>query len=88
MHKSILYISPTKHGRIHDKKQIDKTHILHFIPESVGVFVDSGFQGVQHIHKNTYIPKKSSKKNPLTKEQKEENHLISSIRVVVENAIC
>ena len=84
--KKILYISPTKHGRIHDKKQIDKNHIIHFIPETVDVFVDSGFQWVQHIHKNTYIPKKATKKNSLTKDQKEENHSISRIRVIIETS--
>lgn len=87
-HKKILYLSPTKNGKLHDKKQIDKTGIIHVIPKTVEVFVDSGFQGIQHIHTNTHIPKKNSKRNPLTEEQKEENHIISSIRVVVENTIC
>lgn len=86
--KKILYLSPTKNGKLHDKKQIDKTNIIHSIPEKIEVFVDSWFQWIQHIHKNTYIPKKRTKKHPLSQEQKEENHLISSIRVVIENAIC
>lgn len=86
--KKILYLSPTKHGKLHDKKQVDKTTIVHSLPEEVTIFVDSGFQWIQHIHKNTFIPKKNTKKNPLTQKQKEENHIISSIRVVVENAIC
>lgn len=86
--KKILYLWPTKHWKLHDKKQIDKTNIIHSIPKWVDVYVDSWYQGIQHIHKNTYIPKKNSKKKPLTPEQKEENHIISSIRVVIENAIC
>lgn len=86
--KKILYLSSTKNGKLHDKKQIDKTGIIHSIPKKVEVFVDSGFQWIQHLHTNTYIPKKNSKKNPLTLEQKEDNHIISSIRVVVENTIC
>jgi len=32
-------------------------------------------------------PKRGSKKNPLTSKEKENNHLISSIRVRVEHAI-
>ena len=86
--KKILYLSPTKNGKLHDKKQIDKTNIIHAIPKKVAVFVDSWYQWIQHIHTNTYIPKKNSKKHPLTQEQKEKNHLVSSIRVVVENTIC
>ena len=38
-------------------------------------------------HKNTEIPKKRSKKNPLTKEDKKENRKISASRVLVENVI-
>jgi DDE superfamily endonuclease/Helix-turn-helix of DDE superfamily endonuclease len=86
--KKILYISPTKNGKLHDKKQIDKTTIIPHIPDEVTVLADSGYQWIQKVHPNTYIPKKNSKKNPLTREEKDENHLISSARVVIENAIC
>lgn len=86
--KRIGYISPTKHRKIHDKKQLDTTTIIPHIPEEVPIFADSGFQWLRNNHRNSYLPTKNSKKHPLTKEQKEENHIISSIRVVVENAIC
>jgi hypothetical protein len=86
--KKILYISPTKHGKLHDKKQIDKTTLIHSIPSTVGIFVDSGFQWIQHHHQNLFMPKKNSKKQPLTQKEKDENHIISSIRVTIENAIC
>jgi DDE superfamily endonuclease len=42
--KRILYLSPTKNGKLHDKKQIDKTTIIPHIPEEIDIFVDSGFQ--------------------------------------------
>lgn len=32
--------------------------------------VDTGYQGLQKKHLNTEIPKKRSKKNPLTEEDK------------------
>ena len=39
------------------------------------------------IHANSEIPLKSTKKTPLTKQQKKENHRLSSSRVLVENVI-
>ena len=39
------------------------------------------------MQSNTKLPKKSSKKKPLTKEEKEQNRKISSQRVVNENVI-
>ena len=49
--------------------------------------VDTGFQGIQKIHSNTEIPKKRSKKHPLTKEDKLRNRQISPARVLIENII-
>ena len=48
---------------------------------------DTGYQGLKKLHSNTVMPKKKSKKTPLTKEDKENNRLISSQRVTVENII-
>ena len=49
--------------------------------------VDTGYQGLQKIHKNTRIPKKKTKKNPLTVADKKSNHALSSDRVFNENVI-
>lgn len=49
---------------------------------------DTGYQGLQKIHLNAELPTKSTKKNPLTKEEKLKNREISSKRVLVENVIC
>ena len=43
--------------------------------------------GIQKIHSNSTLPKKKSKKNPLTKEDKRNNRKLSSKRVLNENAI-
>jgi hypothetical protein len=83
--KKILVISKTKSGRRHDKRLLDKMILK--IPDNVTKLVDSGFQGLDKIFPNVLIPKKNSKKNPLTSLQKEENRIISSFRVVVEHAI-
>ena len=53
----------------------------------VQVIVDSGYQGLQYIDSNTLLPKKKSKKNPLTKEDKKNNTEIASQRVRNEHAI-
>ena len=50
--------------------------------------MDSGYQGIGKIHKRTEIPKKKSKKKPLSKEEKQQNRKISSERVKVENVFC
>jgi hypothetical protein len=49
--------------------------------------VDTGYQGISKIHPNVMIPKKRSKKNPLTIDDKLRNKAISSERVTVENII-
>jgi len=49
--------------------------------------VDTGYQGIEKIHNNSEIPKKKSKKKPLTKQDKKENQRISSIRITIENII-
>ncbi|MBL0310176.1 MAG: transposase [Bacteroidetes bacterium] len=47
--------------------------------------VDADIKGYK-VHPNTEMPKKS-KKNPLTKTDKQRNQRISSSRVVIENII-
>lgn len=48
---------------------------------------DSGYTGIKKLQKNSRLPKKSSKKKPLTTEEKKQNREISSERVVNENVI-
>ena len=48
---------------------------------------DSGYQGLQKIHTNTELPKKRTKKQPLTTDDKKKNREISSKRVLNENVI-
>jgi hypothetical protein len=83
--KRILLISTTKSGRRHDKRLADKIDIFRAIPKDVDVMVDTGFQGAKHPR--LLMPKKGSKKRPLTQDEEENNQIISSCRVVVEHAI-
>ena len=85
--KHILVLSPTNSGRRHDKRLADKYSIITQLPHDIPLYVDTGFQGVQKIHPYCHMPTKSTKKHPVTREQKELNQLISGIRVVVEHAI-
>jgi len=59
---------------------------VHFAKD-VKCLADSGYQGMHNIHENSELPKKNSKKSPLTKGDKRENRRISSIRVAIENVI-
>jgi hypothetical protein len=43
--------------------------------------------GLSKIHANSKLPKKKTKKHPLTKEDKIENKKLSSQRVINENVI-
>ena len=85
--KKVLLVTPTKHGRVHDKKLSDKNMIASRIPEEVSLLADTGFQGIQKIHENTLIPKKKPRGGFLTEAEKAWNKLISSVRMVVEHAI-
>lgn len=87
--KRILYLSPSKNGKVHDFKQTQKTELLDNIPINTNVWVDKGFQGIKNkVPPNqVYIPHKKPRGKELTREQKAENQIISSIRIVVEHAI-
>ncbi len=49
--------------------------------------VDTGYQGLQKRHAQTAIPKKRTKKHPLSKEDKNNNTSLAQERVLVENVI-
>lgn len=85
--KQILALSPTKHGKVHDKKQLDKSTILNKIPECITVYADTGYLGIQHQHENTLLPHKRPPKGVLTDEQKWWNREVSKVRIKVEHAI-
>jgi len=55
--------------------------------ESAIALTDTGYLGLQKVHSNTLMPKKKSKKNPLTQEDKQRNKELSSQRVLNEHVI-
>jgi hypothetical protein len=72
-------------GKKHDFKLFkdNKTPFL----ETQSILVDSGYTGILNILPNALIPKKKSKKHPLTTKDKEDNRDILKTRIVVENVI-
>lgn len=70
-------------GRQHDFK-LFKSKRLPLIREKK-VLVDNGFLGILRYHRNSTLPHKKTKLNPLTKEQKKENRKLASDRVFSEN---
>lgn len=86
-YRRIGLLSTSKSGRRHDKRLLDKADFIRHLPPQVCVWADTGFQGLSKQHPHTVMPIKASKKNPLTPEQKQDNRVISGIRVVVEHAI-
>lgn len=85
--KRILILTPSKHGRAHDKRLADKSHLARGIPSRVSILADTGFQGLQHAHPNILMPAKKPRGGFLTDAQKAMNRLISSCRMPVEHAI-
>jgi len=72
-------------GKRHDFRLFKESRVrLH---PTIKALTDTGYQGIQKIHANSELPKKKTKKNPLTKENKKNNKKLSSERVLNENVI-
>ena len=61
-------------GRKHDYRLFKESKT--FIHDTIKAQVDTGYQGLQKKHLNTEIPKKRSKKNPLTEADKKKSAYI------------
>lgn len=83
--KKILSVCFDK-GSVHDFNIFKNT--TKELPEFLHFLADSGYQGILDYFKNSMTPKKKSKYNPLSDEDKELNKLISSIRISVEHVNC
>lgn len=70
-------------GARHDYNVYKRTK-LHIHP-NIKQQADSGYQGAQKVHTNTEIPHKKSKKNPLTKEKKQQNRQLAQKRIPIEH---
>jgi IS5 family transposase len=70
-------------GRIHDFKLFKKSKAAKKIKNNK-VLADSGYQGIAKICPNAKIPKKKTKKNSLSKEDKKSNKELARERIIVE----
>ena len=73
-------------GHVHDFTLFKNSRLL--INAAIKVLVDSGYQGIKDIHKNSEHPFKATKKQPLTKEQKKFNFELSQKRIIVIIPFC
>ena len=78
----VRYFSGTWAGRIHDKRICDAEDYT--FPPGCVLFKDTGFQGFEPANVSTYQPKKKPRNQELRAEDKTENQMISSIRILVE----
>jgi hypothetical protein len=83
--KTVLYLSPTYHGKSHDKSICDYEEIRFDVP--VILWEDLGFIGLNPDNADVRRPIKKPPKRELLDEEKAFNRQISSKRVKVEHAI-
>lgn len=72
-------------GKRHDFRLFKESKVhIHLDIKSL---TDTGYQGIYKLHQNSAIPKKKTRKNPLTKEDRQNNRALASERVLNENVI-
>jgi len=72
-------------GKRHDFRIFKESKLK--ITDKIVINADTGYIGILKLHKNSVLPKKKSKKNPLSKKDKQNNRKLSSQRVLVEHVI-
>jgi IS5 family transposase len=74
-----------RNGKCHDYRLFKESKVG--IHPKIRVAADTGYQGLQKVHAQTTLPKKRSKKHPLTEDDKNGNTALAKERVLVENVI-
>jgi hypothetical protein len=72
-------------GKRHDFRLFKESKV--HAQKEIQLDTDTGYQGIAKIHTNSVLPRKKSKKKPLTKGDKAFNRAISSERVTNEHVI-
>lgn len=72
-------------GKTHDFALFKSSRLA--LAPHIELLGDSGYQGVAKLHSNSLTPHKKTKHNPLTPEQKQHNHDLSSRRIIVEHVL-
>jgi hypothetical protein len=72
-------------GKRHDFRLFKESGVR-FRPKTK-VLTDTGYQGLYKLHTDSDLPKKKTKKQPLTRADKKTNKKLSSERALNENVI-
>ena len=72
-------------GRAHDFRLFQRSRLP--LPAGTECLADSGYLGLAKCHRNSRLPRKKSKRHPLTDEQRAANRQLSRERIVVEHII-
>jgi transposase len=81
----LILCTAFSNGKRHDFRLFKESKVR-LLPSTLAL-VDTAFSGLPKIHQNAQIPRKRSKKYPLTYNDKTFNKLISSKRVSIENIL-
>ncbi|GEM_PF-3695512 len=80
--KRILVLTPSRAGKLHDKRFHDEDDIAGAVPDAIAIEVDLGFLGWQKEYDNIRLPQRQPKGGALNPAQKEENRALSQSRVI------
>lgn len=73
-------------GKVHDKTMLETETSETKLPRKIPKLFDLGFYGIEKTYTDAILPNKKPKKKELTKEEKEQNRMISQVRVKIENS--
>lgn len=83
--RKVKYLGKTCEGKKHDKKICDEERPT--FPEGIVLYKDTGFQGYEPERAVCRQPKKKPRGGELTRFEKNQNVIVSSVRIVVEHVI-
>ena len=78
-----VYTQKNSNGKRHDFRLFKESKTK--IKSDIKVIINTGYQDIQKLHMESELPKKKTKKNPLTKEDKQSNQKLATEKVVKEN---
>jgi hypothetical protein len=86
----IRHIADSVPGATHDLTLLRQSGVPTNLPEGLTVTADTGYRGAQNDFPDhsVALPYRPKNKQTLTPEEKYHNHLVSKIRIVVENTLC
>ncbi|NEP84441.1 MAG: transposase [Okeania sp. SIO3B3] len=83
--RKAIYLSRTCEGKKHDKKICDEENPT--FPEGIVLYKDTGFQGYEPEGVIAQQPKKKPRGGQLSRAEKNQNRIISGVRIVAEHVI-